>query len=68
MKRFHVHTVVVCASVVAAAACGQSASNTDLVPPACGIVVVPRTPGRPGDRAPPEQLQGDAASRMRRSR
>jgi tetratricopeptide (TPR) repeat protein len=38
MKVVHVHTVVVCASVVVSAACGRSASNPDLIPPACGVV------------------------------
>jgi tetratricopeptide (TPR) repeat protein len=38
MKPVHVYTVVVCASVIAAAACGRSASNPDSVPPACGVV------------------------------
>jgi tetratricopeptide (TPR) repeat protein len=37
MKPVHVYTVVVCASVIAAAACGRSASNPDPVPPACGV-------------------------------
>ena len=45
MKPVHVHTVVVCASVIAAAACGRSASNPDLVPPACGVVVVANARG-----------------------
>jgi tetratricopeptide (TPR) repeat protein len=38
MRVVHVHTVVVCTSVIVAAACGRSASNPDLLPPACGIV------------------------------
>lgn len=44
MRVVSVHTVV-CASVIAAAACGRSASNPDPVPPTCGLVITANARG-----------------------